>query len=448
MKGVLASVLFLVCAGCASINTQRPPNVLFLLADDQRADTISALGNRYIQTPNIDRLARNGFVFRRAYCMGSQVQAVCVPSRAMLLTGRSLFHATQGPTTGEIPAGYVMWPEVFRGAGYATIGIGKWHNDRASYKRAFSDGGPVFFSGMGDQTRLTVSNYEGTTNYVAQKYSSALFADAAIAQIRANKSRPFAMYVAFTVPHDPRAAPPGYKNRYAARSLPLPANFMQKPPFDNGEMMVRDERLLPRPLKDHHIRRELAAYYAMLTHMDAQIGRILRTLRETGLAENTIVVYAADNGLALGSHGLLGKQNLYEHSVRVPLILSGPGIPRGESSALCYLYDVYPTLCELTDLTPARTVQGKSLMPIIRGEQLAVRDSILCAYRDLHRMISDGQWKLITYPKIGRQQLFNIAIDPDELNDLSENPEYRDRVADMRNRMLLLQREAGDPLVR
>ena len=448
---LLALILVLICGGCATISTRRP-NVLFLFADDQRADTISALGNPHIDTPNLDRLARSGFAFSRAYNMGSQVPAVCIPSRAMLLTGRGLFSATRGESA-EIPRDHRMWPEVFRAAGYRTIGIGKWHNDRASFNRAFRSGGPVFFGGMMDHARLPVHGYRRSGKYTAKngrqahKHSSELFADAAISQIRTNRYRPFAMYVAFTVPHDPRMAPKGYESRYSAEALPLPANFMAKHPFDNGEMEVRDEMLMGWPRSAKTIREELAAYYASITHLDAQIGRILSALKETGLADNTIVVYSADSGLALGSHGLLGKQNLYEHTVRVPLILSGPGIPAGQSPALCYLYDVYPTLCELAHLPWPPAVEGKSLAPIMRGEQDGIRDSILCAYRDVQRSVSDERWKLITYPKARRVQLFDLASDPHELNDVSERADHENRVADMTRQLISLQGQVNDPLL-
>ena len=428
--------VLLVCAGCASVDTRRP-NVLFLFADDQRADTIAALGNPHIKTPNLDGLVRRGFAFTRAYCMGSQVGAVCIPSRAMLLTGRHLFAATRPADSPDIPKDHRMWPEVFRAAGYETIGIGKWHNDRASFNRAFSGGGPVFFGGMSDPTRLDVYDYRPEGDYnakyrrIGKKHSSELFADAAIGQIRKKRQWPFAMFVAFTAPHDPRVAPPEYMRRYPKGSVPLPPNFMPKHPFDNGEMEVRDELLLGWPRTPEAIQTELAAYYAMITHMDAQIGRILRTLDQAGLAKNTLVIYGADNGLAIGSHGLLGKQNLYEHSVRVPLIFSGPGIRAGRSSALCYLYDVHPTLCEFVGLRPVATIQGKSLLPVIRGSQEAIRDSILCAYGDVQRMVCDERWKLITYPQTQRTQLFDLSHDPHEVNDLSGDAQYASRLREM-----------------
>jgi arylsulfatase A-like enzyme len=450
-KWLPALLLLLACSGCISPAAANRPNVLFLFSDDQRADTISALGNPYIQTPHLDKLVRRGFVFNRAYCMGSQRPAVCVPSRAMLLTGRGLFSATAGADSAAIPKEYPMWPEVLRAAGYKTIGIGKWHNDRPSFTRAFAAGGPIL-GGMGDEDRLLVYDYDSrghissSPRYVTNQHSSELIANAAIGHIKATRGTPFAMYLAFRAPHDPRVAPPGYAQRYSPADLPVPANFMPEHPFDNGEMDVRDENLLPRPRTRRAIKRELAAYYAMITHLDAQVGRILKVLRESGLADNTIIVYAADNGLALGSHGLLGKQNLYEHSMRVPLIMAGPGIPAGSSSALCYLYDVYPTIFELLGLSPPNTVQGKSLVPILRGEQQSVRDSIFCAYRDVQRMICKDRWKLIHYPKIGRLQLFDLTNDPDEMSDLSMDGGLNEQLVEMICELVWQQSQSGDPL--
>src|SRR5436190_13020470 len=280
-RGRLVALMWVVaCSGCAT-RAAKGPNFLFLLADDQRADTISALGNPYIQTPHLDQLAGGGFAFTRAYYMGSQIQGVCVPSRAMMLTGRGLFEAPQRRDWREIPRGDSMWPEVLRAGGYKTIGIGKWHNDYGSYTRAFSAGGPVFLGGMGDHTHLSVSDYDsvhGLHNlHVANQHSSELFADAAIAFIKATRAQlfesrrqPFAMYVAFTAPHDPYMAPPAFLSRYSAQALPVPANFMAEHPFDNGDLHVRGEDLLPRPLKREAVQGELEAYYAIVTHMDAQ----------------------------------------------------------------------------------------------------------------------------------------------------------------------------------
>ncbi|MEK7676868.1 MAG: sulfatase-like hydrolase/transferase, partial [Verrucomicrobiota bacterium] len=204
------------------------PNILFLFGDDQRFDTIHALGNRQIQTPNLDRLVRDGFSFTHTFCMGSLVPAVCVPSRAMMLTGRSLFRATTQPASGEIPPTAPTWPEVLRQAGYSTVGIGKWHNDRAAYARSFTGGGPVFFGGMTDHTKMAVHHfdptgvYAKTNQWTATTFSSELFAEAAIQFLRVSAAeKPFLLYVAFTAPHDPRMPPKEYAERYRAAEISL-----------------------------------------------------------------------------------------------------------------------------------------------------------------------------------------------------------------------------------
>src|SRR5262249_50006945 len=160
-----------------------------------------------------------------------------------------------------------------------------------------------------------------------------MFTDAACDFLLSNVGdAPFFLYVTFTVPHDPRTPAKGYENRYDPAKMPLPKNYMPKHPFNNGEMLVRDEKLLGWPRTQAEVRRELANYYAMITHLDAEVGRIMRTLKDTGRDKNTVVIFTSDHGLAIGSHGLLGKQNLYEHSMRPPLILSGHGIPVGKRS--------------------------------------------------------------------------------------------------------------------
>jgi arylsulfatase A-like enzyme len=429
------------------------PNVLFLLTDDHRADAVQALGNKHVDTPNLNSLVQAGFVFRRAYCMGSMQGAVCVPSRAMLMTGRSLFRATSGPTSGEIPSSHTMMPEVFRAAGYNTIGVGKWHNDRKSFARAFSKGGPVFFGGMSNHSEVPVydfdpeGNYSKEKQYVTNVFSSELFANAAVQFLREKQERPFFMYVAFTAPHDPRTPPESILRRYSPRRLPLPKNFLPEHPFDNGELKVRDELLLPWPRTKEAVQNELAAYYAMITHLDAQIGRILRALEEGGQGQNTIIVFAGDHGLALGSHGLLGKQNLYEHSVRAPLVLFGPGIPESKrTEALCYLYDLYPTLCELAGLQAPKAIDGMSLVPVLKGRARQVRDEIFCAYRNVQRSIQRDDLKLIHYPELNKYQLFNLKNDPDEVKDLFPDPKYNSSLVHLQERLLLAAQKAGDSL--
>jgi arylsulfatase A-like enzyme len=432
------------------------PNILFLLSDDQRFDTIHALGNREIKTPNLDRLVRAGTSFTRAAIMGGGQGAICMPSRAMLMTGRTLFRATTTYTGNVMPADAVTWPQAFRTNGYDTFGIGKWHNDPASYARSFSGGGPIFFGGMSDHTAVAVHAYDPAGVYApinartATTFSTRLFADAAIRVIeeRQAKQNPFVLYVAFTAPHDPRTPPQKFAELYRADRIRLPRNFQPEHPFDNGDLRVRDEQLLPWPRTPGAVKEEIASYYGMISHLDEQIGRILEALTRSRFASNTIIVFAGDNGLAVGQHGLLGKQSVYEHSVRVPLIVSGPGIRRNQrSDALCYLLDVMPTLCELAGVRRPLGVEGISLKEVLHHKSAPIRDELFFAYRADQRSIRDDRWKLIEYPRSQIRQLFDLRRDPSENTNLADDPRHRDRLLALQARLATWQRELGDPLV-
>ncbi len=331
------SLIFLVWP--CSAQTERP-NILLLFADDQRADTIAAYGNEHIKTPNLDQLVRTGFSFRQNYCFGSNSGAVCVPSRAMLMTGKIWMH------TNMRMDGEVILPQRFGENGYTTFATGKWHNQAPALLRGFQRGRALYLGGMCDHTEVFLQDIlpggRLGNKRIGDGFSSQLFADAVIEFLKGYRDdKPFFAYVAFTAPHDPRQPPPDYRQMYYDHLPPLPANFKPQHPFDNGHIVGRDENLGPWPRTPEVIRDQLAEYYGMITHLDQQIGRILQTLKSSGRADNTIVIYAADHGLAVGSHGLLGKQSVYEHSMRCPLIVAGPGIPQNQSSwAFTYLLDI------------------------------------------------------------------------------------------------------------
>ena len=431
----------------ASAASAARPNILFLFADDQRADTIAAWGNSHLKTPNIDQLVRTGFSFRRNYILGGNSGAVCMPSRAMLMTGRTWFEVNTQTLEGE-----KLMPELFGENGYETFGTGKWHNGQASWLRAFQQGERVMFGGMSEHTKVPVRDRgpDGklTEQRTGEKFSTEMFADAAIRFLEKQDGRkPFFLYAAFTAPHDPRMPPPGFPADYANRP-PLPPNFLPQLPFDNSAMNGgRDENLAAWPRTEAVIRDQLAEYYSMIMHLDAQIGRIIATLKRIGQFENTIIVYAADNGLALGSHGLLGKQNVFEHSMRVPLIFSGPGIPRGQSSqAFSYLLDVFPTLCDLAGVTPPGRLFGESLRPIIDGRRDKIRDSVFLPYIQVQRAVRDERWKLICYPKIGFIQLFDLQNDPNETKSVYDNPANATHVTRLLGLMREWQTRVDDPL--
>lgn len=446
-----------ILSGCAGIGQilgakRKRPNILVFFTDDQRFDTIGALGNDHIITPNIDSLVRNGTTFTNAYIMGSMSGAVCVPSRAMLMSGRTLF-GLEG-TGKTIPEKHRTLPEVLQKAGYTTFHTGKWHQDKKTFARCFSTGAKIFLGGMGNHWEVPVNNFDPTGNYPrhrrykGDKHSSELFSDAAIQFLRDYKDEaPFFVYVAYTAPHDPRQAPEKYKQMYNPEEIALPKNFLPEHPFDNGELRIRDERLASWPRTPNEIRKHIADYYAIITHMDAQIGRVLRVLNETGGAKNTIIVLAGDNGLAVGRHGLMGKQNLYEHSVHVPLIISGASIPKGQKrDAFCYLLDVFPTLCDLIGVPIPGSVEGKSLAPLVRGRKSKVRGTLFFAYKDAQRGVRDERYKLIEYNIKGKRttQLFDLQSDPWELNNLADNPTYAAHLKRLRKQLLRWKDELGD----
>jgi arylsulfatase A-like enzyme len=266
----------------------------------------------------------------------------------------------------------------------------------------------------------------------APKFSSEEFADAAISFLRQREGgQPFFCYVAFTAPHDPRNPPPEYRERYYRKPPPLPRNFQPLPAMDNGfTRNVRDENLAAYPRTEKVIRDQLCEYYGLITHLDEQVGRILDALEQTGRRENTLILYAADHGLALGSHGLLGKQSVYEHSMKSPLIVAGPGVPHGKSTeAFSYLLDLFPTICAAAGAPLADRVAGFDLAPLWTGQKKAVRDSIFLPYTTHMRAVRDTRWKLIVYPQINHQELFDLRKDPDEVRNLAtEQPAEVERL--------------------
>jgi arylsulfatase A-like enzyme len=404
------------------------PNVLFLFTDDQRADAIGVLGNPHIATPNLDRLATEGFVFDNAYCLGSNVPAVCLPSRNMLLCGRAYFRFAATP-----PAAGPTFPKSLKAAGYETYHHGKLGNSAREIHKQF------------DHTRYVKDDAARKSGEPGSE-----IVDAAIEFLKERfaggrkSERRFFMYLAFAVPHDPRVAAKKYLDRYDRDKIPLPQNYRPVHPFDNGEMIVRDERLAPWPRSEAEIRRHLHDYYAVITGLDGHIGRLLAALKELGQYENTLIIFSSDHGLALGSHGLMGKQNLYEDGMKVPLMFAGPGVPKGRSDALCYLMDIYPTVCELAGMEVPKDLDGLSLAPVIAGRKRSVRDSIFLAYRDVQRAVRDDRWKLIRYPQINKSQLFDLANDPHERHDLSGDAENAGRMKGLSTLMQDWQRRLGD----
>ena len=439
-------LLLALVALAATAHAAKSPNIVFIFADDQRADTIAALGNAHIKTPNLDRLVQRGLSFTRAYMQGGNNGATCVPSRAMLMSGRPYFHVDEKLMRDE------TWPHAFGEAGYATFAAGKWHNGAGSVGRSFQAAKAMYIGGMTNPLKAQVCDLLPTGKMGPERLSPKHLCEEATDEVLGfikahDPTKPFYAYLAFDGPHDPHIVPDGFPVTYDPAKIPLPANFLPQHPFNNGDMTLRDELLLPWPRQPAAIQQMLADYYRYISYLDQQIGRILDAVEASPQAANTVIVFAADSGVARGSHGLTGKQNLYEHSMRVPLIIAGPGVPKGQrTDALCYLFDVLPTLGKVCGVAAPKTSEGREFSALFAAPALAHRPQLLFGYRNIQRALSDGRWKLIRYPQVDRTQLFDLQADPFEITDLSAKPEHAARVADLLARLAEEQKAVADPL--
>ena len=444
-----------------------------VIVDDMRFDTLGAADGSEVATPNLDRLCDRGCQFTHHHNMGSTTGGVCAPARAMLYSGRSLFHLEPPGGMGGIQT----LPELADEAGYQTWATGKWHNRQVAFEKCFESGTNVFWGGMHDDHWRVPVTSAGTEEGFPEPtpadniHSSELFADSAVQFIeeRADDDQPFFAAMATMAPHDPRDCPDEYHAMYDPVDIEVPENFAPEHPFDNGQLHIRDEELAAFPRDPDEVRQHIADYYAMITHLDAQLGRVFDALDETDQRENTYVVFTADHGLAVGQHGLMGKQNLYEHSTRVPLVVSGPDIPEGERrDPLSVHYDIYPTVADLLDLDAPDSVEGESLLPVVQNESETVREDLFLAYENnagpwwedawldfresrpdaVQRALRGQRFKLIEYDIEGQRhsQLFDLESDPQETTNLADDPAYTDTLDDLRDRLAEAQDTANDPL--
>lgn len=431
-------------SGCAEkkIEVKQKPNILLVLTDDHRFSSINALQEKEVITPNMDKLVKNGTVFTNTHIMGGMSGAVCLPSRAQLMTGKYTFNLTDGGK--NFPKEDVTLPETLKANGYTTYHTGKWHNSKEGFARSFTAGDKIFFGGMSNHEQVPVHDfnpkgkYPKADKFIGKKFSSELFADAAVNYLENYKQDdPFFMFVSFTSPHDPRMAPEKYVKMYDPEKISLPENYMEKHPFDNGEIIIRDELLAPFPRTEDVVKKEIIAYYAMLTEVDAQIGRIMAALEKSGKADNTIIIFGGDNGLAVGQHGLMGKQNLYDHSVRVPLLFAGPGIEKDvKTDVLCLLSDIFPTVCDITGIDIPKSIDTHSLYANLKNPKAkeGPYKDLYFAYKNFQRgYVTQDGWKMIRYNVNGTEtvQLFNLNEDPFEMNNLAGDKKYAAKMDEM-----------------
>ncbi len=453
------------------------PNILFVLVDDQSPFDLKAYDPKSrLETPNIDRLAKDGMVLDAAHHMGAWSGAVCTPSRHMIMSGRTVWHIPGGqanPNTKDpklVPPDLAQntIPAVFNRAGYATMRTCKVGNSYEAANKLFTVRKDAVKRGGTDDTG-SAWHAEQVLTYLADRQKNK---DAA----------PFLIYFGFSHPHDTRDGKPDLLAKYGAvnhtdkdklppanpKQPPLPVNYLEKHPFAHGHPNLRDEVAVSgvwEKRDERTIRNELGREFACSENIDVQIGRVLKQLEAMGELDNTYVIYTADHGMAIGRHGLQGKQNLYEHTWRVPFVVKGPGIKPG-SRALgnVYLLDVLPTLCDLAGIKPPDTVEGISFKPVLEGKKATVRDVLYGVYaggtKPGMRSVKKGDWKLIKYDvldgKVRQTQLFNLAENQHEFlaehgrknpleTNLADDPKYAEKRRELESLLLAEMKRLDDP---
>ncbi|ANW97419.1 hypothetical protein AXE80_03355 [Wenyingzhuangia fucanilytica] len=448
-----------------STQENNKPNILFIFADDQTFNTIGALENCPVKTPNLDKLMNNGVSFSHTFNQGSFTPAVCVASRTMLNTGAFIWNAATYSKKGKnihdpnapknnpkydisfkMPEQY--WPQYLKQAGYDTYMSGKWHVGEVAPKDIFDYTKDVR-PGMPNQTKGRYArtfekdkpdtwspyNKELGGFWQGGKHWSEVLADNGIAFIEKAKQNetPFFMYLAFNAPHDPKQAPKRFVDMYDANKIEIPENFISEYPYNQAAGAgrgLRDEKLAPFPRTPYSVQVNRQEYYASISHMDEQVGKILTALEASGKAENTYIFFTADHGLAIGDHGFMGKQNMYDASMRVPMIVCGPNVPKGKViDEFVYLQDIMPTSLELAGLEKPATIDFNSLLPLVKGEvKKSKYPTVYGAYFGSQRMYRTKDYKMIVYPTINVVRLYDMKNDPMEMNDLAVDKEKHKRI--------------------
>ena len=462
------------------------PNILFILADDQSPFDLKIYNpDSPLQTPVLDKLASQGTIFDGAYHMGSWSGAVCTPSRHMIMSGRTVWHIpgrgnpqTKNPIIVPPDLAENTMAEIFNRAGYDTMRTCKNGNSYEAANKKFTVRHDSTKRGDTDETG-SAWHAEQVLNYLNERQT--------------NKDKdPFLIYYGFSHPHDPRNGKVDLLAKYGAvnhtdqNTLPvlnskqpkLPANYLPAHPFHHGHPGLRDEVAVEGVWENRDeatVRNEMGREYACSENIDIQIGRVLKKLEAMGELDNTYIIYTADHGMAIGRHGLQGKQNLYEHTWRVPYIVKGPTVKAGARvKGNIYLLDTLRTLLDIANIEVPKSTEGISFKPVLEGKQQQVRDVLYGVYcggtKPGMRSVKKGNWKLIKYDtldgKVRQSQLFNLKNNPDELLkehhapevaqltantpgtdqvNLADNPKYADKLAEMETLLLSEMKRHNDP---
>ncbi|MFI3268445.1 MAG: sulfatase-like hydrolase/transferase [Rikenellaceae bacterium] len=482
MKRKILLAISLFFSTMAFAQKKQKPNVLFIFADDMTIKGLNSTSDGEIIAPHLEKLKKQGAFFSHTFNQGGFNGAISAASRAMINTGLCLWDAQDAVNGGsgrgkyEWPEGVepykankpeqrpTVWSEYMQAEGYETYQTGKWHipiaaeevfdhatfvtggmpnQSNARYARKFNEDEPDTWSAA-DTTHG--GYWEGGQHW------SEKVRDITLDYLDHSKTidKPFFMYIAFNAPHDPRQSPQEYLDMYDVSKISIPESFVPQYQYakeTGAGPSLRDESLAPFPRTEYSVQVNRKEYFALITHLDTQIGIILDKLEETGQADNTYIIFTADHGLAIGDHGFIGKQNLYDPSIRVPLFISGPGIKAGtEIDDMIYIQDAMATTLDIAGSNGVDNVYFESFLPMAQGEKMETRDYIYNGYIGCQRMVRSERYKLMIYPTISVVRLYDMKKDPNELNDLAGDKKYDKVINELFAELQKLQEEVNDPL--
>jgi iduronate 2-sulfatase len=463
MKYLLTGIFFLL--SMLSYSQKAKPNILLIISDDLTMNALGAYGNPAVQTPHIDRLASEGMVFHRAYSQ----YPVCGPSRASMMFGYyPSATQTYGYVSGRENVGEsrMSLAQFFKDKGYYTARVSKiFHmgvpgdiesgsdgqDDPASWTERFNSPGPEWQSqGIAELVQNnplgSIERKGGNVMTIVQAkggdlgQSDGKTAQKAIELLRTPRDEPFFLAVGLVRPHVPFVAPEEYFSPYPWQKIQppkvpendwgdIPAKGINYVTTQNAEMSFAQKQ------------KAIAGYYASVSFMDAQVGKILNALKEEGLEENTLIIFTSDHGFHLGEHDFWMKVSLKEESVKVPLIIKAPGIQPGNTESFVELLDLYPTLVELSGYQVPENLQGKSLIPILENPKSTVREyAFSVSLGGKTYLIRTDQWAFIQYGEEGEDgtELFDMYQDPNQFQNLAQQVSHQHILGQMK--MLLKQK--------
>ncbi len=435
------------------------PNIVFILVDDLRWDALSCLGHPIAKTPNIDRIAKEGALFKNFFVS----IPLCSPSRSSFLTGQ--YAHTTGIThngdSAERSMQLVTFPRLMHEAAYETAYIGKWHMGNNDSPRPGFDRW-VSFKGQGVYDDPTL-NIDGNRSTV-KGYITDLLTDYAVEFVRQKREKPFVVYLAHKAVHGPFTPAERHKNLYADAATPLTPNHQDpldgKPAVtssrDNPQRKRGKQQGLPPqtiqglPRHDEIMRKQLAAMAAV----DDGVGRLFQALAEIGQLDNTVFIFTSDNGYFWGEHGLGDKRWAYEESIRDPLLIRYPKLIKAGTilKPMVLNIDIAPTALELGGVPIAASIQGRSLVPLFKNPKAPWRESFLAEYfleRGFPRTptwqaVRTERWKYIHYPDLeGMDELYDLKSDPYELKNVINKKSAQSTLKQLQDELAKLRKETG-----